>query len=65
MEDPILSPIVQIFQKIVDKLNANFHYLNYFTKDLHKCDRLRSIKLVILLEKSARSTSHSIFSGLI
>ena len=31
-EDPMLSPIFDALQKKVEKLNANSHYLNQFTK---------------------------------
>ena len=39
-EDPTLSPIEKTLQSKVDKTNANSHYFNQFTGDLHGSDGL-------------------------
>ena len=39
-DDEMLNPIVKALQNKVKSINANSHYLNQFSKDLHKSDGL-------------------------
>ena len=39
-DDEMLSPLVTALQNKIERINANSHYLNQFSKDLHESDGL-------------------------